>query len=257
MKKNVFLMAVAIMLLSSTRFNLFAQSSFGVKFSGTLSKMYFEDTIKKSLVDYEPVIGYNIGITFEFPITERLKLGAEALFSKQGFKRTAVIWSERDPYSGESYFTNTSTTMTMYYYEMPIMLRYYIGNFSLEAGPQLSFCIGGEQETSGTGNGITINGTYKPQRIINTFQDLEDRQCFRYYNRLNIGAGLGVSYDFPIGLYVGVRYNFVFTDLFTTWDGKSEDVENIKSKNSVVAFSVGFKFKNLSQGFKNIFGSVK
>jgi len=95
------------------------------------------------------------------------------------------------------------------YISVPVMLKYYIVNgFSLEAGPQISFNVVAEQDLDGR------------------TEDLDNIKT------TDFGAGAGVGYELPMGLFFQARYVLGFSEVF----------ENSKLKNNVFQISAGYKF---------------
>lgn len=138
------------------------------------------------------VTSFHLGLVAEFPLTETFSLQPEVLYSGLGASA-----SEGDG------------TVKLDYISVPVMLKYYvIDGFSLEAGPQFSFNVVAEQEYDGQ--------TEELDNVKST----------------DFGAGVGVGYELPMGLFFQARYGFGF----------SEIADEAELKNNVFQLSAGYKF---------------
>jgi hypothetical protein len=154
------------------------------------------------------VTSFHLGLVAEFPFTDRFSVQPEVLYSGQGASVSEV-----------------DVTWKLDYISVPVMLKYYVvDGFSLEAGPQISFNVVSEAEADG--NTMEIDNV----------------------NSTDFGAGVGVGYELPMGLFFQGRYVFGFSDI---WDNDGSDsngglasnvfaVEGLK--NNVFQISVGYKF---------------
>ena len=138
------------------------------------------------------------------------------------------------------------------------MLRYHFGCFSVEAGPQVGFCLGGKAHASGE---YTINveedyfptTKHSPFDYYNSFKELESNGKellgdYRMYNRVNAGFVVGVGYEFAFGMFLNARYAMDFTNSYNkiindNVSGNAVSWESYPSKQWGVALSVGYKFK--------------
>lgn len=192
-----------------------------------------------------PGFGYNIGFLGEYYFNEKISLGAELLFARQGYIRT---WT--NSYDHPAIIpANEKAICKTYHINIPIIFRYYIDNLAFEIGPQVSFCFGGnlkyvlEQ---------TIHDYTSTFDTLYHFSDWEsatskdkDLPGFKAWNRISVGATAGMSVNLENGMFIGVRYTFDFTNSFheaimidekPTW---SDEV--FKSHHSVLTASIGFK----------------
>ena len=227
MKKTFKFMVVAAVLAFAANSSLMAQFKFGVKASGNLSNIYTEDSTTTSM---KP--GFNFGVLGEYFLNENMSIGAEVLFSQQGAKTTN---------EGEDFGTKWKTTsaITTNHINVPILFRYYFGGLAVELGPQFGFCMGGKLSYKQEIGDNTEEYTKKFSELEEDYQKIISD--YKYWNRLNIGAAIGLTYNMPMGLFLGARYTHDFTNLFNrvNTEGKTE---SIKSKAGVISVSVGFKF---------------
>ena len=254
-------MLVSAVLMFATSSSLMAQFKFGVKASATLNNMFYADDTMKD-IKRVPVFGFNVGVMGEYFLNDNMSIGAELVFAQQGFKREyeydmseyryqhGVLWDE------EIFQTN--------HINLPILFKYYFNGLAIEVGPQISFAFGGkyilkyytfedvnlldhyEEHHSFAGWEDTLRYQYKRADITNDF---------KLWNRINIGATAGLSYNMENGLFFGARYTFDFTNFLndvvydryeyggaTFVDTEHPRYEKIKSHYGVVQLSVGYKF---------------
>lgn len=227
MKKTFKFLVVAAVLAFAANSSLMAQFKFGVKVSGNLSNIYMEDTTTTSM---KP--GFNFGVLGEYFLNENMSLGAEVLFSQQGAKETK---------EGEDLGIKWKTTsaITTNYINVPILFRYYFGGLAVELGPQFGLCLGGKYSYKSEVGDKTEEYTKKFSEIEEDAQKVVSD--FKYWNRLQIGGAIGLTYNMPMGLFLGARYTYDFTDLLNTIN-KEGKTESYKTKSGVITVSVGYKF---------------
>ncbi|MDX5423240.1 MAG: PorT family protein, partial [Hymenobacteraceae bacterium] len=139
--------------------------------------------------------GFHGGVTANFPLVEDFfSIQPEVLYSQKGAETDDNLVEYR-----------------INYLDVPVLGRINAGPLYFEAGPQVSFRIGGEIEVGGT----------------NVDDDLDQ------FKRTNFGYAAGVGVGVPFGLSVGVRYNGDITKL----DDRDTAPE---FRNSVFLFTVGF-----------------
>ena len=85
-------------------------------------------------------------------------------------------------------------TLRMLYLHMPVMGKYFMGNtFNLQAGPQLGLLLSAQQAVE--------DGTL----------DVSEQ-----FDKLDIGANLGVGLDFPSGVDIGLRFCYGISSAMDT-----------------------------------------
>lgn len=253
MKKTLKIMTVAAVLMFATSSSLMAQFKFGVKASGTLNNMFWaEDTA--ATMERHPVFGFNVGVMGEYFLGDNMSIGAELLFAQQGFRRTSE-YNETSEYGGKFHSDNDITFRTNHV-NLPIVFRYYINGLAIEVGPQLSFCFGGKVKQIASYE-YTYGGQTEIQSRDTTYYlaDMEKEEQdqlkkeglkdFKFWNRINVGGTVGLSYNMENGLFFGARYTYDFTNVFNSYEYKNEKpvkIDNYKSHYGVLSVSVGFKF---------------
>ena len=234
MKKAFKFMVVAAVLAFAANSSLMAQFKFGAKASGTINNMFLEQDTTKDL-KRSPVIGFNVGVMAEYFLNESMSVGAELLFAQQGYKRS----EEGTDYKIEQ-------TLRTNHINLPILFRYYIGGLAIEAGPQIGFCFGGKMkahtEMSAGTITVTHDTTLSMADIESEYQ--KAKSDFKAWNRINVGGTIGLSYTLPMGVFLGARYTYDFTNAFNDLkvDGTDLKQESSKSHHSVISISVGYKF---------------
>ncbi len=148
---------------------------------------------------------------------------------------------------------------------MPVLADFKVGEgFSLQAGPQIGFVVTDKLEAEGeseeldaesTDFGAVLGAQYKmetglfiqagPQigfliSATDEFKSSSDSGEDDIKDRLNsvdLGANIGLAYQFNSGLIFGARYNLGLSNI--------NDIagSDLKNQNGVFQFSVGFKFQ--------------
>jgi hypothetical protein len=145
---------------------------------------------------------FHIGALVEIPFTDKISLQPEVLYSSQGSKT--------------NYGFGTSADTKLDYISIPIMGKYHIiAGLSGELGPVINILASADGLNSTT----LIVGDVKNQ-----------------YKSLDVGIGIGASYQLPIGLFGSLRYNKGVTDIN---DDKNVTVKN---QNNVFQVSAGYTF---------------
>lgn len=143
------------------------------------------------------MFGFHAGITSQFAITSDnfFAIQPEILFSKKGAE------SKDDNYK-----------VKLSYIDVPVLAKVNAGPLYFEAGPQVSFRVGGDIELDGN----------------NIVDDLDafKRTSFGY------AAGVGLA-STPLGLSVGVRYNGDISKL-----NDADDISDIR--NDLFMLTVGY-----------------
>jgi hypothetical protein len=135
--------------------------------------------------------GYHVGGYYVLPLGKRYALVPEVQFSRE---RARVETASGSPVS-DAYRSDYQLRLS--YVNLPVLARLALGPVYLEAGPQLSFLVGGR------GDGATVvtprtntTGAY----ALAISQAATDR-----YRRVDAGLCLGVGVRLPAGLGLNVR----------------------------------------------------
>ncbi|MBF6607250.1 MAG: PorT family protein [Flavobacterium sp.] len=127
--------------------------------------------------------GFFVGGLVDLPIAANFHLQPELLYSNEGAKDASLD-----------------------YLRIPVMAKYYvIEGFSLQAGPQVGFKIGGDEAIDEISKSI------------------------------DFGIAAGAGYELPMGLFFDARYNIGMSNIY---DGPGEgDIKNV-----AIQFGVGYRF---------------
>jgi hypothetical protein len=149
--------------------------------------------------DLKSKIGFDGGIGAEFSFSKYFSLQPEVNFSMQGLK-------------GES--GDNKTVVHLNYITVPVLAKIKPApGFSILAGPQIGFLTSAKADVTG-----------QPK------QDLKEQ-----LKPVDFFGVLGVEYQFPMGVFVGARYQLGFTDIV--------DVETeTEIRNRSLTFRVGYSF---------------
>jgi len=101
------------------------------------------------------------------------------------------------------YSREGATDVILDYIKVPVMFKYYfIDELALHAGPYASIITGSTRD----------------------------------FQRFDAGAAVGLSYEFPFGLYTDARYNFGVLDIL--------NVQGVSAvRNSLFQVGIGYKFQ--------------
>ncbi|WP_124640602.1 MULTISPECIES: porin family protein [Amniculibacterium] len=173
----------------------------GVKAGGNLSSLTEDDTKSQ--------FGYYAGLTLNAPLTAKLSIQPEVIYSAQGAELKNGSFGL--PSSAEVHFN-------LGYINVPIMFQYELAeDFKVEAGPQFGFLTSAKAKAKY--NGISASQDMKD--IVNTF---------------DFGIGLGAAYNFTPNLYMNARYTAGITDIAKNNSGDAV-------RNNVFQLGLGYTFK--------------
>jgi hypothetical protein len=142
----------------------------------------------ESLADYKKSVkGIQAGISFQAGITPGFSLVSELYFMKKGGKLTS-----NNPLS------DNELTLRFYTIELPVLARFHVGNFYMNAGPSIAYNIGGSN------------------KIANYTTDISFKNSTEGFRRLEAGIQAGAGYMFPFKhkrLALDLRYNYGLTNI--------------------------------------------
>jgi opacity protein-like surface antigen len=165
-----------------------AQVRFGVKASGTLSKITYEE--EKTGLKF----GFEIGGLLEYSFSESLALQPELLFVNNGGKD-----------KGEEEGISGTLTTTLNQLQVPIYLKYKVGSESLKfygaVGPYFGYIFSAKEKGTLSIEGVNIGGT----------TDLFEEETLKHFD-FGIGAGLGL--EISNKYLVGVGYKYGIANLY-------------------------------------------
>jgi hypothetical protein len=152
-----------------------------------------------------------------------LSVQPELLYSSVGAKE-----SESETYddSGFEVTEEYDATIALNYLSLPIMIQYKLGKVNLQAGPQLSFFMGGKYKGDYS---VTVDGDEVESGDFD--EDVED--ALMKVKGMDFGFNLGLGMDFD-KLNIGLRYSAGLSKI-------NDDEGDDKYTNNVIQLSVGYK----------------
>ncbi len=212
MKNLVLLPVLFLFTLTST----FAQSDSKAIQLGVKGGVNFSTITSDDFDDLKSRTSFNVGLLAEIPITERLSIQPEVMYSGQGF-------DVREIDQDNAFDTDDNIEYQLDYIQVPVLVKVYlVKGLSVEAGPQFGFKIHEELDFEPNSDG----------------GDIEINQDDSYVKDFDTSLALGAAYKFDNGFFVNGRYTFGLTDIF-----KDDTLfENVDAKNALWQVGVGFMF---------------
>ncbi len=155
------------------------------------------------------------GLVAEIVISEKFSFQPELLYSSQG-----ADYKESEGYDG---------SYQLDYLNIPLMAKFYVGDgFSLEAGPQVGFCMSANEDFTFSSVG---------QKSVAQKSVAEKEDISEFVKDFDFGINVGVGYKMESGLNFGARYSLGLANI---WDG--EESNDFTNHNSVMQVFLGFFF---------------
>lgn len=164
------------------------------------------------------LIGLNIGLTLEFPLSESLTLQPEIHFIQKGVKDKS---RSSDPIQYES-------KILINYVEFALMARYNVLDFGESSGLYLGL-------TPYFGYGLSAELNYEDDEQSFDFKLIFDE--FSFLKRIDYGIGLGLGLNFG-NAYLDARYNLGIANIFDRGDTDSDQ----KIHNRGILIGLGYRF---------------
>lgn len=153
--------------------------------------------------------GFGMGVGFRVGGFLNMRWGYRTENSSKG----TGLWGFQPElmYSNQAVKTEAGD-IKMNYIAVPLLLKVYPTTaLSIEVGPEFSYLISTSPST------MAVDGA-----------EINVGDC----KGMNVGVAAGLAYDFEMGLTVGARYTYGFTDM----------AKNLKWKNSNIQVTVGWMF---------------
>jgi hypothetical protein len=187
------------------------ETSFSDKGSGFLMKYGVKTGLNMTSMSngmaFDP--GFGMGVGFRVGGFLNMRWGYRTENSSKG----TGLWGFQPElvYSNQAVKTDAGD-VKMNYIAVPLLLKVYPTTaLSIEVGPELSYLISTSPST------MAVDGA-----------EIKVGDC----KGMNAGLAAGLAYDFEMGLTVGARYTYGFTDM----------AKNLKWKNSNIQVTVGWMF---------------
>ena len=177
------------------------QFTFGPKVGVDYTHYWGED------VNHGGQLNYQVGAFMEYRFTNKFSIAPEVVFAAQGGK-----------YEVERLGITLKETDNVNYINVPVMLKFYVvPALSIDFGPQVGFNVysknTAEVKAGGEGGKVTT--------------DMKD-----YTKTVDVGVGLGLTYNITNDVFVQGRYTMGMTDVF----------EHSKAKNGNAQIAIGYRF---------------
>ena len=180
------------------------ETRFGAKIGLGLATITGSD-----IKEVKNLVVFNGGVMADISFSDLISFHPELLYSQRGAKSDGT-------YTGVTY---TGTTR-LGYIDVPLLLRIKASGLFFEAGPQLGILL--SQNTEAT---VAYSGR-------STTSSSSSTEGLR---KLDFGYVVGVGFQLPEGLELGIRYNGGLLDL-------NDPSDSPKQYNSVFQFQVGYLF---------------
>ncbi|MFD2562171.1 porin family protein [Aquimarina rubra] len=153
---------------------------------------------------------FHIGALVEIPLSDKFALQPELMYSAQGAK-----------FEFSDFGLTDESTIKLDYLNIPVMAKFYVvEGLSIQAGPQLGILLSAKEEGEDS-----IDGEYE--------EDIKD-----FVSSIDLGLNFGLGYQLEAGIFFEGRYNLGLTNI----NDDDEAVDDSSVRNSVIQFSVGYKF---------------
>jgi len=203
MKKLILTAAFSILIF---QFNQAQELTFGVK--GGINLASLGGDVAPSA---KGKMGFHLGGIAEYMLSDEFGVQAELLYSALGGK-----------YEETNEGVSIKEKTKLSYITLPVVGKYFVTDeIALEAGPQFSFLMSAESEGESTFDGETQSAT----------EDISNG-----INGIDLGFGIGGSYNTDGGLFFGLRYVLGLSNIF------SDAPDGISVVNNVFQVSAGYKF---------------
>lgn len=170
------------------------------------------------LSDYKKsTLGAQVGVAFQAGITPKFSLASELYFIMKGGELKA-----NNP------LTISKSTLRFYTLEFPVMARYQIGKFYVNAGPSIAYTLYGTRKMEGSTKDVSFNNSTEG------------------FKRWDAGIQMGTGYRFKMkqkSVALDVRYNYGLTDI-----AHGQEMHN---RNLIISLHISNPWKT------NPFGKIK
>lgn len=169
--------------------------------------------------------GLMVGFDAEYQATSDLFMSLGLQYSRQGSR-----FPDFERKDGEFVEGYSDWHTDLDYLNVPLLFGYRIAKgFSVKAGLQLGLLLGGKEKMSFTDITILDGGTRKQGNAVPRETDVKD-----VYKSVDLSIPLALSYEFE-NVILDARYNFGLTRI--------HQLDAVKSRNSVIQLSVGYRFQ--------------
>lgn len=171
-------------------------------------------------------LGWRAGVEASYQLTSRFALAAELKYSLEGVKYDDIdIPESTTDYSKLDRTIISGISLSQHYLQLPILARYYVlPGLAVQAGLQPGYCISSKLNCDINYGGKTV--------------DIPDNKV-NYLSKFDMSIPVGISYEAK-GVVLDARYNIGLTNV--NKESFVKGMSTPSSRNSVIEFSVGYRF---------------
>jgi hypothetical protein len=178
---------------ASLLFATSAHAQLGLRVGGNLSGQIanpFQHLLGGNRLDTNARLGYQLGLTYRFPLSQHWALVPELQFSRE--RASVSLTSDYPTLSSQADFR-----LTLSYLNVPVLVRFGLGPVYVEAGPQASLLVGGRGQGTLSFSGPGASTIY--------YNPVIDQAATERYQRVDAGACVGIGVHLSAGLGLSVR----------------------------------------------------
>jgi|TARA_R110000737_G_scaffold2188_1_gene6158 hypothetical protein len=228
MKNKIYILSILIAIGTNAHGQTEAiegKSTFGIYGGVNLQNINGKDANGDKLSN-SLVIGYNIGVNYEFPIATDFYLQPGIQFIKKGTKGPVT-------YANSGNYT-IDREIKLNYIEVPINFIFKpilgTGHLILGFGPYVGYAVGGKALFEGTNAPDDTNIDFR-STVSNT-----DPNNLIYFKRMDVGGNFFVGYELKSGL------NFSLTSQLGLVNINSKTTSKLANQNTGFGLAIGYRF---------------
>ena len=174
------------------------------------------------------VPAWRLGAGYELEFDQHWTFSPAVIFAIKGWENPDEIVYKKDsegnimlsPETGKPLIGVKNTSTTTYHVEVPLLFNYYLRTKERQyvvfsAGPYAAYGISGKTKVKGDTDRLGA------ERYYYDFDPFSDGDCKRF----EVGAQVGVGYQFSNGVTAGVDFSYAFTKV----DGQRKPVSALLS----------------------------
>ena len=203
--------------------------SFGLKLGYTQSNIYGSD------INYifankntTTISSFHAGITLNSMVGKYFWIKHEALIIQKGADVTLS-----DNINGK--YTSSLKMLSLNLF--PISPAFHFKGFQLYVGPYVSALL-----SASIVRKDSLGNKFTDKSIYGSASQFESK--YKYLQKLDFGLNAGIEYQFPFGLFLGIKYTRGFVDIFQYANSYTfnDPKHTIKIYNQALLFSIGYSF---------------
>lgn len=212
MKKHITILLLLTIVLTHAQ----SKTRFGLKGGFNISKVTVTDAKISGKISSK--LGFNAGMFLAFPISKKVEIHPELLFSNQGYI-----------FKGTEDNITYKQKANINYIAVPVMICFYPSKkFSVEFGPQVSFLLSNKVDVDYTIVSLE-DGSISQGSVTIDNKDVTQS--------IEVGFNFGLGYRITQNIIASGRYNFGLSQA-----NKKSENDKEQDRNSVFQFSLGYLF---------------